>query len=224
MELLLRTFLLLQAGCQLPHGTPGLWQVRGRADPPLPASPSFHAPLGRARHAQEGPRRRAGTRGASTWKEAHTGGEGADAGLPTEGPQGSHWGRALRMAFTSSATAVRANSNWSWGRAGVGESQGGLASAPVLGRFEEVTRGRRASSWGRRGGRQERQAAAPFPGAGRRVVARVRAGGLVTLERTRPGRWSRTCSRVAAMSISFTPGGVGAVTGGLRGCPEEGRS
>lgn len=25
-----------------------------------------------------------------------------------------HWGRALRMALTSSATAVRANSNWSW--------------------------------------------------------------------------------------------------------------
>ena len=25
-----------------------------------------------------------------------------------------HWGRALRMAFTSSATAVSANSNWSW--------------------------------------------------------------------------------------------------------------
>lgn len=28
----------------------------------------------------------------------------------------------------------------------------------------------------------------------------------VTLERTRPGLWSRMCSRVAAMSISFTPG------------------
>lgn len=25
-----------------------------------------------------------------------------------------HWGRALRMALTSSATAVKANSNWSW--------------------------------------------------------------------------------------------------------------
>lgn len=47
----------------------------------------------------------------------HRGEEGAEAGLPVEGSQGSHWGRALRMAFTSSATAVRANSNWSWGRA-----------------------------------------------------------------------------------------------------------
>lgn len=37
----------------------------------------------------------------------------------------------------------------------------------------------------------------------------------VTLERTRPGRWSRTCSSVAAMSISFTPecGGHGAAQG-----------
>lgn len=35
----------------------------------------------------------------------------------TRGWSGScciHWGRALRMALTSSATAVRANSNWSW--------------------------------------------------------------------------------------------------------------
>jgi hypothetical protein len=41
---------------------------------------------------------------------------------------------------------------------------------------------------------------------------------MVTLERTRPGRWSRTCSRVAAMSISFTPGdGVGHRL--LRGVP-----
>lgn len=75
---------------------------------------------------------------ASAQIDAHAGKEGVEAGLPIEGPQGSHWGKALRMAFTSSATAVRANSNWS-------------------------------------------------------------------LERTRPGRWSRTCSRVAAMSISFTP-------------------
>lgn len=30
------------------------------------------------------------------------------------GESGLHWGRALRMALTSSATAVRANSNWSW--------------------------------------------------------------------------------------------------------------
>lgn len=26
----------------------------------------------------------------------------------------AHWGRAFRMALTSSATAVRANSNWSY--------------------------------------------------------------------------------------------------------------
>lgn len=32
------------------------------------------------------------------------------------GGWGLHWGRALRMALTSSATAVRANSNWSWKR------------------------------------------------------------------------------------------------------------
>lgn len=30
------------------------------------------------------------------------------------GPSWFHWGRALRMALTSSATAVKANSNWSW--------------------------------------------------------------------------------------------------------------
>lgn len=44
--------------------------------------------------------------------------------------------------------------------------------------------------------------------------------GKVTLERTRPGRWSRTCSRVAAMSISFTPGdggGDGTAQGVSRG-------
>lgn len=43
--------------------------------------------------------------------------EGAGAVRQTGGWSGSywfHWGRALRMALTSSATAVRANSNWSW--------------------------------------------------------------------------------------------------------------
>lgn len=41
----------------------------------------------------------------------------------------------------------------------------------------------------------------------------------VTLERTRPGRWSRTCSRVAAMSISFTPGDRAESGGCRRACP-----
>lgn len=70
---------------------------------------------------------------ASAQIDAHTVKEGVEAGLPTEGPQGSHWGKALRMAFTSSATAVRANSNWSWGRAEGRGSWGSLASAPALG-------------------------------------------------------------------------------------------
>lgn len=49
-------------------------------------------------------------------------------------------------------------------------------------------------------------------------------GGTVTLERTRPGRWSRTCSRVAAMSISFTPGDKGhrAAQGVSRGGSDPG--
>ena len=70
---------------------------------------------------------------ASAQIDAHTGKEGVEAGLPTEGLQGSHWGKALRMAFTSSATAVRANSNWSWGRVEGGGLWGGPASAPALG-------------------------------------------------------------------------------------------
>lgn len=62
---------------------------------------------------------------------AHTGKEGAEAGLPTGGPQGSHWGRALRMAFTSSATAVKANSNWSWeGQWEDGHERADLCSCP----------------------------------------------------------------------------------------------
>lgn len=49
----------------------------------------------------------------STQIDAHTGIEGMEPGCPLGAPW-AHWGRALRMAFTSSATAVRANSNWSW--------------------------------------------------------------------------------------------------------------
>lgn len=41
---------------------------------------------------------------------------GTEARMPTEVPGGAYWGRALRMAFTSSATAVSANSNWSCAR------------------------------------------------------------------------------------------------------------
>ena len=69
-----------------------------------------------------------------------------------------------------------------------------------------------------------------FPWGGQEVGARegwelgLGQEGMVTLERTRPGRWSRTCSRVAAMSISFTPGdggGDGAAQGVSRGQDPE---
>lgn len=62
--------------------------------------------------------------------DAHIGKkEGMEAGCPPRGLPGAHWGKALRMAFTSSATAVRANSNWSWGGRARGRSWVGLASA-----------------------------------------------------------------------------------------------
>lgn len=85
----------------------------------------------------------------------------------------------------------------------------GLASVPApggpLGRGAgKVAWLGEGHSWRRSRGRRERQVAASFPGEGwHRGLGQ---GGAVTLERTRPGRWSRTCSRVAAMSISFTPG------------------
>lgn len=104
------------------------------------------------------------------------------------------------------------------GKAVGGGSWGGLASAPAPGGLLEGEAGevaweRRESSWGRYRDRWESWAAAGFPGEGWQLGSGQ--GGTVTLERTRPGRWSRTCSRVAAMSISFTPGGAGG-TGLLR--------
>lgn len=131
-------FPLLLAGCQQPPPpSPCLpWDFLG----PLTGerlgrfAPS-HIPCFTTGHAQEGPRQWGWGKGGGTQRDAHTGKEGAEAGLPTEGPQGSHWGRALRMAFTSSATAVRANSNWSWRRAGerMVMERTDLCSCPVAG-------------------------------------------------------------------------------------------
>lgn len=106
---------------------------------------------------------------ASAQIDAHAGKEGVEAGLPIEGPQGSHWGKALRMAFTSSATAVRANSNWSWGKVEGERSWGGLASAPALGWVGgalgwSLGGGGSPSGGDLEAGRQERQAPATFPG------------------------------------------------------------
>lgn len=88
-----------------------------------------------------------------------------------------HCGSAFRMAFTSSATAVSANSNWSW-RSRRGCMRG--PASPALG-------------------------AAHGPGGRGALVW----GWGSTLVCTMPGRWSRMCSSVAAMSISFTPGTEG---------------
>lgn len=123
-----------------PWDAPRLWHAQGWADLPLPTTPTFptHSSW-KGRACPGGAKMWVGDCRVDTQIDAHIGKkEGMEAGCPPRGLPGAHWGKALRMAFTSSATAVRANSNWS-------------------------------------------------------------------LERTRPGRWSRTCSRVAAMSISFTP-------------------
>lgn len=115
-------FPLLLAGCQaLPHPTVGL--PRAPTGERLGRSAPSHIPFFTfLLDNWPGPRGTEavglGGEEGGTQTDAHTGKEGAEAGLLTEGPQGSHWGRALRMAFTSSATAVRANSNWSWGRGG----------------------------------------------------------------------------------------------------------
>lgn len=89
----------------------------------------------------------------------------------------THCGRAFKMAFTSSATAVSANSNWSWwGRAG--EREANVRESSVRGMVGDRAEG---DSW----------------------INRAQSNG--TLVRTRPGLWSLMCSSEAAMSISFTP-------------------
>lgn len=86
-----------------------------------------------------------------------------------------HCGSAFRMAFTSSATAVSANSNWS-----CGSTAGGMTvpASPALGAVHAYVEGE-------------------DPQFGHTLVCTI------------PGRWSRMCSSVAAMSISFTPGAEG---------------
>lgn len=61
---------------------------------------------------------RKNTRG-QRWKER----EGGGGGGPSEGGAPSYCGRAFRMAFTSSATAVSANSNWSCGETKAGNKR-----------------------------------------------------------------------------------------------------
>lgn len=110
----------------------------------------------------------------STQIDAHTGIEGTEPGCPLGAPR-AHWGRALRMAFTSSATAVRANSNWSW----EGQWEEGHGKAWSLLRPPGAFRkGSREVTWGgggavllgevpsRRGGRRERQLLLVFLGKG----------------------------------------------------------
>lgn len=53
-------------------------------------------------------------------------------GAPGRGRLRPHWGKALRMAFTSSATAVRANSNCSWRDRGGRHEQGPFCSSRGL--------------------------------------------------------------------------------------------
>lgn len=48
---------------------------------------------------------------------------GGGGGGPSEGGAPSYCGRAFRMAFTSSATAVNANSNWSCGETKAGNKR-----------------------------------------------------------------------------------------------------
>lgn len=99
----------------------------------------------------------------NTQIDAHTGIEGTEPSCPPGAPR-AHWGRALRMAFTSSATAVRANSNWSW----EGQWEEGHGKACSLPRPPGAFRkGSREVTWGggslpggdtqQAEGRQERQ-------------------------------------------------------------------
>lgn len=93
----------------------------------------------------------------------------------------AHCGRAFRMAFTSSATAVSANSNWSCSerRRRGRVRQGGLKhNSQIVDRSKFCAEKQQTDTLGSDG----------------------------TLVQTKPGLWSRMCSRVAAMSISFTPG------------------
>lgn len=147
-----------------------------------------------------------GKQGAGTQIDAHTGEEGAEAGCPRRGPRGS-LGQGLE-----DCVHLLCHSCQSKFKLVLGKGRGRVVTGSTdlcsvrQGGFGEGELGR---SLGRRG--------IP-PGEGWRLGSRRR--GTVTLERTRPGRWSRTCSRVAAMSISFTPGGWrghGAAQGVSRG-------
>lgn len=94
----------------------------------------------------------------------------------------AHCGRAFRMAFTSSATAVSANSNWSW------------SGRRTRGRVSRV------------GGMKHESDHGSLKVLRWKAGNRHALGSDGTLVRTKPGLWSRMCSREAAMSISFTPG------------------
>lgn len=170
--------VLSSPGCSTPVGCPRLWDAPGSGMREAGQACLFWLPLPdssrRAEHAQEV------TGGAvrSGYTEMRTQAKRDRGWAACQGAPGSHWGRALRMAFTSSATAVRANSNWSWGRAVAGWSRRGLTSAlpskwgvfgggvgPWAGPL-----GGGESSWRRDRGRWERLAAAAFPGVARKWV------------------------------------------------------
>lgn len=132
--------------------------------------------------------------------------------LPTEETPGGSLGQGLEDGIHLLRHSCQGKFKLVLGREGKRTVMGrpGFCSGPngncLWGRGAGDATGKREKSfWGRYRGRQERQAAAGFPGQGWHQGLGQR--GTVTLERTRPGRWSRTCSRVAAMSISFTPGG-----------------
>lgn len=104
----------------------------------------------------------------------------------------AHCGKAFKMAFTSSATAVSANSNWSWwGRAG--ERQRWREGTEAW----EVWKG-----WLEIG---QRETVGLWRPSTFKVLKYCKTQIDGTLVRTKPGLWSLMCSNEAAMSISFTP-------------------
>lgn len=121
-------------------------------DLPLLSPTSFHTRLGRATMPKTGRDGRWVGAEELGGTNAHTGRRSRGRGVHG-GAQGAHWGRALRMAFTSSATAVSANSNWSCARP-VTEGSGEAQPLPLpKGTFIAGMEGCRA--FGRRGGRLE---------------------------------------------------------------------
>lgn len=104
--------------------------------------------------------------------DAHTSKEKTEASCPPRDPAGAHWGRAFKMAFTSSATAVRANSNWSWkGQWEDSHGRPGLSSSPTgpLGSGAGAVTWR---EWGTPGGGPE------AGGKGRLLLASLGKGGI----------------------------------------------